>query len=280
MLTLREAMADYTSPRASESPYVLRELDAAGVLLVTLNRPQKKNAFHEPQWDALADCLNEAREDPAIAVVVLTGAGGNFSSGVDLSSFGGEPPPPRADGRASAFFACVDAVFAFDKPLLAAVCGVAVGGGCTLAIACDIVYVGESLRMRLPFANLGLVPEIGSSYTLQAAIGRQRAAELMFTAEWIDAARAVEVGLAARCYPDDQVLEKTLAKAHEIAQWPVSSLRAIKQTLQVAHQAGIEAARKVEDEAMRRLAGSPENIEAVTAFIQKRAPDFKQFRKK
>ncbi len=262
------------------SPFVLRALDDDGVLLVTLNRPEKKNAFHEPQWDAFADCLNEAREDPAVAVLVLTGAGGNFSSGVDLGSFTGEPPPPRADGKPSAFFACVDAIFAFDKPLIAAVRGVAVGGGCTIAVASDIVYVGESLRMRLPFANLGLVPEIASSYTLQSTIGRQRANELMFTAEWIDAARAVELGMAARCLPDEKVLDEALAKAREIAQWPVSSLRAIKQTMQVAHRAGIEAARRIEDELMRELAGSPENIEAVTAFMQKRKPDFKQFRKK
>jgi enoyl-CoA hydratase/carnithine racemase len=146
-------------------------------------------------------------------------------------------------------------------------------------VASDIVYVGESVRMRLPFASLGLVPEIASSYALQANIGRQRASELMFTAEWIDAARALEVGLAARSYPDSRVLAETLAKAREIAQWPVSSLRAIKQTLQVAHRAGIEAARRAEDEAMMRLAGSPENIEAITAFLQKRPPDFKQFRK-
>jgi enoyl-CoA hydratase/carnithine racemase len=265
----------------TEKSVVLRELDDDGVLLLTLNRPEKKNAFNDAQWDGLADCLNEAREDSAVAVVVLTGAGGNFSSGVDLSSFaGGGERPPRADGRASAFHALVDALFAFDKPLLAAVSGVAVGGGCTITVACDIVYVGESLRMRLPFANLGLVPEIGSSYTLQANIGRQRAAELMFTAEWIDAERAVEVGMAARCYPDDRLLDETLAKAREIAQWPVSALRGIKQTLQVAHRAGIEAGRKSEDEAMARTAGSPENIEAVTAFMQKRAPDFKQFRKR
>ena len=261
------------------SDFVLRELDGEGVLLATLNRPERKNAFHEPQWDALAETLDAAREDPAVAVLVLTGAGGNFSSGADLRSFSDERPA-RADGRESAFFACVDALFAFDKPLLAAVRGVAVGGGCTLAIASDILYVGESLRMRLPFANLGLVPEIASSYTLQAAIGRQRASELMFTAEWIDAARAVEVGLAARRFPDDRLLDETLAKAREIAQWPVSSLRAIKRTLQVAHRAGIEAARRAEDEAMRELAGSPENVEAIRAFLEKRAPDFKQFRRK
>ncbi len=260
-----------------EEKTVLTDLDEEGVLLVTLNRPHRKNAFDEAQWDALARTLAEAREDPAVAVVVLHGAGGNFSSGVDLASFS-EPRTPRDDGKPSGFFACVDEIFAFDKPLLAAVQGVAVGGGCTIAVACDVVYVGRSLRMRLPFANLGLVPEIASSYTLQAAIGRQRAAELMFTAEWIDAERALEVGMAARVLSDEELLDATLAKAREIAQWPVSSLRAIKRTLQVAHRAGIEAARKAEDEAMLQLAGSPENVEAVSAFLQKRPPDFKQFR--
>jgi enoyl-CoA hydratase/carnithine racemase len=258
---------------------ILTELDAEGVLLVTLNRPRKKNAFNEAQWDALAASLDQARQDPRVAVVVLTGAGGNFSSGVDLGSFS-EKREPRADGKPSAFFAAVDAIFAFDRPLLAAVAGTAIGGGCTIAVASDIAYAGESLRMRLPFANLGLVPEIASSYTLQSTIGRQRANEVMFTAEWIDAKRALELGMVARVLPDAELLDATLAKAREIAQWPVSSLRGIKQTLQVAHRAGIEAAREVEDRLMLELAGSPENIEAITAFLQKREPDFKQFRKK
>lgn len=264
---------------SDESP-VLQEIGDDGVLLVTLNRPHKKNAFNEAQWDRLASTLDEAREDPRVAVAVITGAGGNFSSGVDLSSFAGEASPPRADGKPSAFFACVDAIFAFDKPLLAAVEGVAIGGGCTISVACDIVYAGESLRMRLPFANLGLVPEIASSYTLQANIGRQRANEVMFSAEWIDAARALELGLVARVFHDAEVKDATLAKAREIAQWPVSALRGIKRTLQVAHAAGIEAARKVEDAGMTQLAGSPENVEAITAFLQKREPDFAQFRRK
>jgi enoyl-CoA hydratase/carnithine racemase len=263
----------------SDPETVLTQLDDEGVLLVTFNRARRKNAFNETQWDAFATVLAEARENPQVAAMVLYGAGGNFSSGADLGSFGGDPPPPRADGKASAFFACVDELFAFDKPVLAAVQGVSIGGGCTIAVASDIVYVGESLRMRLPFASLGLPPEIASSYTLQASIGRQRANELMFTAEWIDADRALEVGLAARSFPDDELLDATLAKAREIARWPVSALRAIKQTLQVAHRGGIEAARAVEDDLMMKLAGSPENIEAVTAFLQKRDPDFKQFRK-
>jgi len=262
---------------AAES--VLTAVDDDGVATVTFNRPAKKNAFDEGQWDAFAAALDAAREDPRVAVVVLTGAGGNFSSGVDLGSFGGGERPPRADGKPSAFFACVDALMAFDKPLLASIQGVAVGGGCTIGVASDVVYVGESLRMRLPFANLGLVPEIASSYLLQSAIGRQRAAELMFTAEWIDAQRAVEMGLAARAFPDEEVLDATLRKAREIAQWPVSSLRAIKQTLKAAHRAGIAAAREIEDRLMLELAGSPENVTGVAAFREKRKPDFKQFRR-
>lgn len=261
-----------------EENCILQELDPEGVLLITLNRPSKKNAFHDPQWEGLANCLVDAKKNPDVTVAVLTGAAGNFSSGVDLSAFQVGPRAERADGHASAFHACVDAIFSFDKPLLAAVTGVAVGGGCTIAIASDVLYVGESVRLRLPFANLGLVPEIASSYTLQAAIGRQRANELMFTAEWIDATRVMEVGLAARCFPDDQLLDETIKKAREIAQSPVSALRGIKQTLQAAHRPGIDAARKLEDEWMSKLAGSPENVEAVTAFIQKRKPDFKQFR--
>jgi enoyl-CoA hydratase/carnithine racemase len=262
----------------SSDERILKQLDDEGVLLLTLNRPRRKNAFDEAQWDALADAIREANQDPRVAVVLLTGAGGNFSSGADLSSFTGGDREPREDGLASGFYGCVQAIFAFEKPLLAAVSGVAVGGGCTLAIASDVVYAGESVRMRLPFANLGLVPEIASSYTLQSAIGRQRAAELFFTAEWIDAERALEMGMAARVLPDEELVPAALAKAREMAQWPVSALVGIKRTLQVANRAGIEAALAVEEEGMKRLAGSPENIEAVKAFLEKRKPDFKQFR--
>ncbi len=122
------------------------------------------------------------------------------------------------------------------------------------------------------------MPEVASSYLLPQLIGTQRAAELFFTAEWINAERAVEVGIAARAFPDDQLLDKALEKAREIAQWPVSALRATKRTLMLAHRAGIEAARKAEDEGMIQLAGSPANVEAIQAFLEKRKPDFKKLR--
>lgn len=257
---------------------VLRELDEEGVLLVTLNRPEKKNAFNDPQWDGLAAALDAAREDPRVAVVVVTGAGGDFSAGQDLTAFAG-PARPRKDGHQSGYHACMASLVAFDKPLLAAAKGVGVGIGATFLFHCDIVYVGESVRLRLPFVSLGLVPEGASSYLLQQVIGSQRAAELFYTAEWIDAGQAVQLGMAAGVFPDAQLLEATLAVAREIAQHPVSSLQATKRTLLRAHRDGIRAAFEAEDEGMSAQAGSPENIEAIKAFIEKRKPDFTQFRR-
>ena len=255
---------------------VLEDYDD-GVVLVTLNRPAKRNAFDDPQWDGLGAAWNRAREDDSAAVVVLTGAGDDFSSGQDLAAFS-DGREPREDGNPNGFAGCIDALFAFDKPLLAAARGVAVGGGATILFACDIVYVGESLRLRLPFVSLGLVPEIASSYLLAAAVGRQRAAELFYTAEWVDAQRAVDVGIAARALPDKELLPAALQKAHEIARWPVSALRATKQTLVATHAAAVTAAREVEDARMAAQAGSPENVEAIKAFLERREPDFRQFR--
>jgi enoyl-CoA hydratase/carnithine racemase len=256
---------------------VLLELDDDGVLQITLNRPERKNAFNDPQWDGLTNALNEARENDRVACILLTGAGNDFCSGQDLTAFG-RAGEARSDGFASGFFACRDALHSFDKPIVAAAKGVAVGGGLTLLVICDIVYVGESARMRLPFPSLGLVPELGSSYLLPAAIGRQRAAELFFTTDWIDAARAVEMGIAARSFPDAELLDAARAKAREIAQWPVDALQATKRTLMVAHADGIRAACEVEDAGMLKQAGSASNQEAIRAFIEKRKPDFKKLR--
>jgi enoyl-CoA hydratase/carnithine racemase len=252
------------------SDTVLKELDD-GVLKLTLNRPQRKNAFSSEQWAAFADALEEAASDRRVAVVLLCGAGGNFSSGTDLHEFN------SADGD-HPFARCSRIVCEFDKPLIGAASGIALGGGATLLFHCDVLYVGESLRMRLPFVSLGLVPEFGSSYMLQAHIGARRAAELFFTAEWIDAARALETGIATAVLPDESLLDHAMAKAREIAQWPATALQETKRTLKLAHRAGLQAALEVETEGMMRTAGSPENVEAITAFIEKRAPDFRKFR--
>jgi enoyl-CoA hydratase/carnithine racemase len=254
------------------SDTVLKEL-RDGVLLLTLNRPEKKNAINNPMWDSIREAFEQAEEDPAVVCVVLTGTGDNFCAGVDLSSFGDSEG--ASDASEHPFDACAKAIAAFGKPWIGAARGVAVGGGATILFHADICYVGETLRMRLPFANLGLAPEFASSYMLQANIGAQQAAELFYTAEWINAERAVATGIAARAYADDELLEAALKKAAEIAQWPVTALKEIKATLRLPHRAHIAAAFEAESAAMARQAGSPENIEAIMAFMEKRAPKFR-----
>jgi enoyl-CoA hydratase/carnithine racemase len=203
--------------------------------------------------------------------ILLCAAGDNFCSGVDLASFG-----EVGEGEEHPFESAARAVVEFDKPMVAAAQGVSIGGGATVLFHADIVYVGESLRMRLPFASLGLVPEWGSSYMLQANIGAQRAAELFYTAQWIDADKALEVGITAAVLPDADLFEHALSKAREIAQWPVNSLREIKRSLRLHHLESIDAAIVAEQAGMARQAGSPENIEAITAFIEKRPPVFRK----
>ncbi len=238
------------------------------IATITFNRPEKKNAFNRDAWFALRDAIVEARDNDAASVVVITGAGKDFSSGVDLSDLTGDPneKPP--------FEVMMDELMLLDKPLLAAAKGVAIGFGATALFHCDVVYVGDSLRMRLPFVNLGLVPEAGCSYTLPRNIGYQQAAELLFTAEWINAERAVETGIARRAFSDEDLLPKTLEKAAEMAQWPRNALRETKRTLMQAHSTAINQARELEMAGMMRQVGSAENMEAVTAFFEKRAPRF------
>ncbi|MEN6639210.1 MAG: enoyl-CoA hydratase-related protein [Smithella sp.] len=250
---------------------VLKELKD-GILLLTLNRPEKKNAFNARQWKALAAELDAARENDDVTVVVITGAGNDFSAGQDLTD-------TAVPGALLSYRILERAVVDFDKPLIAAARGVAVGGGATVLFHADVLYVGESLRMRMPFNSLAMAPEFASSYMLQMIIGPQRAAELLFTTEWINADKALETGIASRKFKDDELLQNAMAKAAEIAQWPLISLRETKRCLKMAHQAGLEAALKIEHEAMDRLADTPEKTEAITAFIEKRKPNFRNLKK-
>lgn len=254
------------------SDTVLQQLDDDGVLLLTLNRPNKKNAFNNEQWLAFRDALVAACDNPKVACVVITGAGKDFSSGVDLNDFS------EADGE-HPFEISAKALVDFDKPVVSAARGVAVGGGATLLLHTDVVYVGSSLRLRFPFTALGLVPEWGSSYQLQAIIGARKAAELMYTSEWVNAEKAVDLGIATATFDDEEVLERAMEKAREIAHWPIPSLVETKKLMRSVHRAAIHSAMGGEAEGMSRLAGTPENIEAVVAIMEKRPADFKQFRK-
>ena len=242
-----------------------------GVLVATLNRPKKKNAFNNQQYDDFRDMLADAQDNREVRVVVVTGANGDFSAGQDLNELGVQSPP--AD-KPTGFYPFLRQVASFEKPLFAAVDGVAVGIGTTLLLHCDLVYVGESARLRMPFTSLGLNAEAGSSLLLQLIVGPHRAAQLLYTSTWITAAKAVELGIAAASYPGDRLLPALMEAAAQVAAQPPNAVRENKKLLLAARADALSAATKREREVANRLIGAPENKEAVDAFLEKRAPDF------
>jgi enoyl-CoA hydratase/carnithine racemase len=242
-----------------------------GVLLLVLNRPKQRNAFNHAMWTELREALADALADDRVRAVVVTGAEGAFSAGQDLGEMGRR----EADGdREHGFARFMDELCAFDKPLVAAVNGVGVGIGLTLLLHCDLVFIAEGARLRAPFVSLGVVPEAASSYLLPLQLGHQRAAEILFTAEWIDAHRALELGIASRLYPPGELLPAALARAEEIARQPLGSLRHTKRLLLAHRRDGIRRARDGEDAGFRERVGTAENVEAIRAFLEKRPPDF------
>jgi enoyl-CoA hydratase/carnithine racemase len=247
---------------------VIVERDA-GVAVVTWNRPAQRNAFNHAMWVAGRDMLRELMDDDGVRVVIVTGAGEAFSAGQDLAEMTVAP----TDGE-HGFPGFMDALCAFDKPLLAAVNGVGVGIGLTMLLHCDVVYVAESVRLRAPFVPLGVVPEAASSFMLPLIVGYQRAAEILYTADWIDARRALELGIASRCYPGAELLSAARATAARIAAGPIGAIRHTKRLLLATRAEQVRAARAREDRAFEERIGTPENLEAIAAFFEKRPPDF------
>lgn len=208
------------------------------VAVITMNRPERKNAFDRAQYDALGVVLGRIDADENVRVAVLTGAGAAFSSGQDLKEMA-EMATAVAAGDTNAggstgaggFTVLLDALESFGKPLIAAVNGVAVGIGMTLLPYCDIVLVASSARMRVPFSELGVPPEAASSVLFADRVGWQRAAELLLTSRWIDADEAVKIGMALRVEPDETLMTSALSLAHDIASKSAYSTRVIKRLM-------------------------------------------------
>lgn len=248
---------------------IITELSGS-ILRVQFNRPEKKNAMTSQMYVTLADLLNDAAKDEQIRVVLLHGSGGSFSAGNDVEDFLKNPPGPGEAPQLQ----LMNALINFDKPLIAAVQGAAVGGGTTMLTHCDFVYAGESARFQTPFINLGLVPEYGSSYSLPARAGHLRAAELILLGAPFDAHRAAELGLVTRVVPDDKLLATATETAEKLAQKPIGALRACKRLLKLPSREQIEQAIKLEGEEFAARVRSAEAREAFAAFIEKRPPDF------
>jgi|SRR6266404_1646305 len=243
---------------------------AGNILSVQLNRPAKKNAMTSDMYVTLADLFNDAARDASIRAVLWHGAGDSFCAGNDLEDFLKNPPGPGESPQARLMNAFIN----FDKPLVAAVHGAAIGGGTTMLTHCDFVYAGESAKFQLPFINLGLVPEFGSTCSIPALIGHVRAAELIFLGVPFDAQRAAELGLVTRVVPDKELLATATETAQKLAAKPAEALQTSKRLMKRSSREQLEQAMKVENEEFATLLRSADAKEAFTAFLEKRPPNF------
>jgi enoyl-CoA hydratase/carnithine racemase len=243
---------------------------SGGILRVELNRPVQKNAMTAGMYTNLAGIFGEADKDEAVRVVLLQGAGDAFCAGNDIGDFLKNPPGPGESPQS----ALMSALIAFEKPIIAAVQGAAIGGGTTMLTHCDFVYAGESAKFKLPFIDLALVPEFGSSYSIPARLGHLRAAELFLLGEPFGAVRAAELGLVTRVVADKQLLATAMEIAKKLAAKPAGALRASKRLLKQGFIDQVKAAAKVEGREFSERLRSSEAKEAFSAFLEKRPPNF------
>jgi enoyl-CoA hydratase/carnithine racemase len=217
---------------------------------------------------AVAELLDGAAKDDGIRVVLWHGAGDSFCAGNDLEDFMKNPPGAGESPQAR----LIRALITFEKPLVAAVQGKAIGGGTTMLTHCDFVYAGESARFQLPFINLALVPEFGSSYLLPLRSGHLRAAELILLARPFDAARAVELGVVTQVVPDEKLLATAIETAQALSEKPSAAVQASKRLMKKPFRERLEEAARAEMEVFAERVRSDEAKEAFRAFFTKRKP--------
>ena len=243
------------------------------VLSVVFSRPKKKNAFTIDMYRGLVEALKTAQSDSKTRVVLFRGEGEVFTSGNDIADFIQDPPKDSDHPTIQFLHALVD----FEKPIIAAVDGPAIGIGTTMLMHCDLVYASQRAMFRMPFVPLGLVPEGGSSLLLPAIAGPQAAAELLLLGESFSSERAHQLGLVNEVVPNEALYEKALSRAVSLTQLPPSALVASKNLLRKGHRSVLHTAIDAEAQIFAERLTSPEAMEAMTAFMEKRAPNFDKF---
>jgi enoyl-CoA hydratase/carnithine racemase len=240
------------------------------VVRIQINRPDKKNALTLAMYEAMTAALLAAEADPAVRVVLFAGAETCFTAGNDLGDFLNNPP----SGEDSPVFRFLKTLIAAQKPVMAAVHGVAVGIGVTMLLHCDLVWAGPSARFQVPFVNLGLTPEAASSLILPQLMGHRRAAELLLLGETFDAETALAVGLVNGLRADSELDAYVLHKAQALAAKPPTAVRLSKQLMKRWPADAVRQAMSAEGEIFISRLSSPEAREAMTAFFERRQPNF------
>ena len=241
----------------------------AGVMTITFNRLDKKNSITSSMYAAMADAVAQAAIDPDVRVVVFQGHESIFSAGNDIGDFLNQPPSTQE----SPVFRFLRGIATFEKPLLAAVAGPAVGIGTTMLFHCDLVYAGDNAAFSMPFVNLGLCPEAASSLLAPRMFGYHRAAEALLMGEPFFAEAAQEVGLVNRVVPPTEVNGYAQAQARKLAAKPLSSLIATKRLMKGDQQTVLQKMDE-EGQSFGRMLREPAAKEAFGAFMEKRKPDF------
>ena len=246
-------------------------------LRIELNRPERMNAWDKQLGLDLLAAVELAADDPAVRSVTVTGAGRGFSSGADLRAGFDPTPEGRPDvGTAlrERYHPIITGIRRMEKPVLAAVNGPAVGIGCSLALACDLVLAAESAYLLLAFVNIGLVPDGGSSVFVPARAGAGRAATMAMLGERIPAPQASAWGLVDRLVSDDSFAEEVDALAEKLATGPTLSYAAAKEQLNARMYAGLDEQLELEASLQQRMAASADFVEGVSAFLEKRGARF------
>jgi enoyl-CoA hydratase/carnithine racemase len=243
---------------------------SAGVLTITLNRIDKKNSLTSAMYATMADALEQASADPAVRAVVFQGHETIFSAGNDIGDFLTAPP----SSNESPVFRFLRGISTFPKPVVAGVCGPAVGIGTTLLFHCDLVYAGDNAAFSMPFVNLGLCPEAASSYLAPQLMGYGRAAEALLLGEPFMVEAALEMGLVSRIVPPAEVAALVQRQAQKLAAKPLSSLVETKRLMKKGQAAAVAERMVEEGLSFGRMLREPAAREAFTAFMEKRRPDF------
>lgn len=254
----------------------IRTTTADNILTLAFDRIERKNAITGAMYQALADALRDAEQDPLVRAILITGQPEIFTAGNDLEDFlnnvgEGAMTPERP------VFQFMTALEACTKPVVAAVAGAAVGIGTTLLMHCDLVYCADNAKFSMPFTQLGLCPEFASSLLVVQSAGYTRAAEKLLLGEAFPAQEALEMGIVAKILPAAELLAFAQGQAAKLAKLPPSSIRTTKALMRRARSALVKETITAENERFSAMLTGPEAKEAFTAFFEKRKPDFSQF---
>ena len=255
-------------------------LEAAndGIATLTLNRPARLNALSAPILDGLLEALPRLETDPAIGVIVLTGAGRAFCSGGDVKSMAEATASPdigEAVRRLRSRMEVSRLLHEIGKPTIAMVNGVAAGAGLSLALACDLRIAAQSARFITAFAKMGFSGDFGGSYFLSKLVGAGKARELYYTSGELDAEQALAFGIVNQTVPDDQLSQTTMTLAHGLAQGPRIALRLMKQNFNAAESGTFGQLLDIEAQHQIETGRTEDHREAARAFVEKRAPIFR-----